>query len=101
MAGKQSVGYAFRRALGEPVLPDVVPRQPGVSVLLNERRRKGFLTVRDRPGVDLRELARCLDIPLQSLSWHVEILKKSGLIVSSRIGTFAAVTATREVGPEA
>ena len=101
MAGKQSVGYAFRRALGEPVLPDVVPRQPGVSVLLNERRRKVFLTVLDRPGVHLRELARSLDIPLQSLSWHVEILKKSGLLVSSRIGKFAALTVKGQVEPEA
>src|SRR5437867_908076 len=101
MAGKQSVGYAFRRALGEPVLPDVVPRQPGVSVLLNERRRKVFLTVLDRPGVHLRELARSLDIPVQSLSWHVEILKKSGLIVSSRIGKFAALTVKGQVDPEA
>ncbi len=101
MVGKQSVGYAFRRALGEPVRPDVVPRQPGVSVLLNERRRKVFLTVLDRPGVHLRELARSLDIPLQSLSWHVEILKKSGLIVSSRIGKFAALTVKGQVDPEA
>ena len=101
MVGKPSVGSAFRRAVGELVLPDVVPRQPGVSVLLNERRRKVFLAVLDRPGVHLRELARSLDIPLQSLSWHVEILKKSGLLASSRIGKFAALTVRGQVEVEA
>ena len=92
MAGKPSVGSAFRRAVGEPVLPDVTPRLPGVSVLLNERRRKVFLAVLDRPGIHLRELARSLDIPLQSLSWHVEILKKAGLLASHRIGKFASLS---------
>src|SRR2546425_955847 len=101
MVGKPSVGSAFRRAVGELVLPDVVPRQPGVSVLLNERRRKVFLAVLDRPGVHLRGLARSLDIPLHSLSWHVEILKKSGLLVSSRIGKFAALSVTGQVREEA
>jgi DNA-binding MarR family transcriptional regulator len=101
MAGKPSVGSAFRRAVGEPLLPDVVPRSPGASSLLNERRKKVFLTVLDRPGVHLRELARSLDIPLQSLSWHVEILKTAGLIASSRIGKFSALTVRGQVDPEA
>jgi len=101
MAGKPKLGSAFRRAVGEPVLPDVAPRPPGVSVLLNERRRKVFLAVLDRPGIHLRELARSLDIPLQSLSWHVEILKKSGLLGSTRIGKFAALSVTGQVQGEA
>ncbi len=101
MAGKPRVGSAFRRAVGEPVLPDVAPRPPGVSFLLNERRRKVFLTVLDRPGIHLRELARSLDIPLQSLSWHVEILRKAGLLVSMRIGKFSALSVTGQVQAEA
>src|SRR5438034_822856 len=31
MAGKPRVGGAFRRAVGEPVLPDIAPRPPGVG----------------------------------------------------------------------
>jgi DNA-binding transcriptional ArsR family regulator len=100
MAGKPRVGSAFRRAVGEPVLPDVAPRPPGVSFLLNERRRKVFLTVLDRPGIHLRELARSLDIPLQSLSWHVEILRKAGLLASTRIGKFSALSVTGQVHAE-
>src|SRR2546427_1467777 len=92
MAGKPRVGSAFRRAVGEPVLPDGSPRLPGGSVLLNERRRKVFLTVLDRPGIHLRELARSLALPLQSLSWHVEILRKAGLLASHRIGKFASLS---------
>jgi len=79
------------------VLPDVAPRPPGVSTLLNERRRKVFLAVLDRPGIHLRELARSLDIPLQSLSWHVEILRKSGLLTSTRIGKFSALSVPGQV----
>ena len=97
MAGKPSVGSAFRRAVGDPVLPEVTPRASGVSVLLNDRRRKVFLTVLDRPGIHLRELARSLDIPLQSLSWHVDILKDAGLLQSTRIGKFAALSVTGQV----
>ena len=50
MAGKPRVGSAFRRAVGEPVLPDVSPRLPGVSVLLNERRRK-YSPLKDVAGM--------------------------------------------------
>jgi len=100
MVGKPSVGSAFRRAVGEPVLPEVAPRAPGSSVLLNERRRKVFLTVLDRPGIHLRELARSLDIPLQSLSWHVEILRKAGLLLSTRMGKFAALSVAGQVRME-
>jgi len=100
MAGKPRVGSAFRRAVGEPVLPEVSPRLPGVSVLLNERRRKVFVTVLDRPGIHLRELARSLDIPLQSLSWHVEILRKAGLLASTRLGKFSALSVSGQVHTE-
>ena len=100
MAGKASLGSAFRRAVGEPVLPHGDPRPPGVSVLLNERRRRVFLTVLDRPGIHLRELSRSLDVPLQSLSWHVEILKRAGLVHSLRIGKFAALSVPGQAGLE-
>src|SRR2546428_13279117 len=97
MAGKPRVGSAFRRAVGEPVLPDVSRRLPGVSVLLNDRGRRVFLTVLDRPGIHLRELARSLDIPLQSLSWHVEILRRAGLPASTRLGKFSALSVSGQV----
>ncbi len=100
MAGKASLGNAFRKAVGEPVLPQVDPRPPGVSVLLNERRRRVFLTVLDRPGIHLRELSRSLDVPLQSLSWHVDILKKAALVQAARIGKFAALAVPGQVGGE-
>lgn len=98
MAEKTTVGTAFRRAVGEPpAIPDVYPRPEGISVLLNERRRRVFLAVLDRPGIHLRELARSLGIPLQSLSWHVEILRRSGLIQSLRVGKFACLSIPGQV----
>ena len=101
MAGKSRVGSAFRRAVGEePTLPKVEPRPAGMSVLLNERRRRVFLTVLDRPGIHLRELGRSLDVPLQSLSWHVEILKKVGLVQGFRIGKFTALAVPGQADPE-
>src|SRR3990170_6913656 len=101
MAEKGTVGTAFRRAVGEPpVIPEVRTRPAGISVMLNERRRRVFLTVLDRPGIHLRELARSLDIPLQSLSWHVEILRKAGLLASMRIGKFSALSVTGQVQAE-
>ncbi|HLA46956.1 MAG TPA: helix-turn-helix domain-containing protein, partial [Thermoplasmata archaeon] len=98
MAEKGTVGTAFRRAVGEPpVIPEVRTRPAGISVMLNERRRRVFLTVLDRPGIHLRELARSLGIPLQSLSWHVEILKRSGLLESTRVGKFACLSIPGQV----
>ncbi len=98
MAEKRTVGTAFRRAVGEPPeIPEVHPRPAGISVMLNERRRRVFLTVLDRPGIHLRELARSLGIPLQSLSWHVEILKRSGLLESTRVGKFACLSIPGQV----
>ena len=98
MAEKRTVGTAFRRAVGEPpVIPEVRTRPAGISVMLNERRRRVFLTVLDRPGIHLRELARSLGIPLQSLSWHVEILKRSGLLESTRVGKFACLSIPGQV----
>ena len=100
MAGKARVASAFRRAAGEePDLPQE-ERPPGVSVLLNERRRRVFLTVLDRPGIHLRELSRSLDVPLQSLSWHVEILKKTGLVHAVHIGKFAALAVPGQADTE-
>ncbi len=100
MAGKSRVAAAFRRAVGEePDLPQT-ERRPGVSVLLNERRRRIFLTVLDRPGIHLRELSRALDVPLQSLSWHVEILKKAGLLQGLHTGKFEILAVPGQADPE-
>jgi len=100
MAGKMTLGTAFRRAVGEPPeIPVVHPRPAGISLLLNERRRRALLTVLDRPGIHLRELARSIGVPLQSLSWHVDILKRSGFLQSLRVGKFACLSVPGQVDP--
>ncbi len=78
---RESVGKALRRALGEEVvIPKIEPRKPGVSQLMNERRLRIYQEIFNEPGVHLRELQRRLEIPLQSLRWHISLLLKSGLL---------------------
>lgn len=78
---RESVGKALRRALGEEVvLHRVEARTPGISQLMNQRRLRIFEAVYNNPGIHMRELQRLLDIPLQSLRWHVAVLLSSRLV---------------------
>ncbi len=78
---RESVGKALRRALGEEVvIPRIEPRKPGVSQLMNERRLRIYQEIFNEPGTHLRDLQRRIEIPLQSLRWHVSLLLKAGLI---------------------
>jgi len=84
---RESVGKALRRALGEEVvLPKIEPRRSGVSHLMNQRRLRIFQAVFNEPGVHLRELQRELDIPLQSLRWHVSVLLRAGILDGISLG---------------
>jgi len=81
MPKRDTVGKALRRALGEEVvIPKIEPRKPGISYLINKRRLRIFEKVFNEPGTYLRKLHRNLDIPLQSLRWHVSVLVSAGII---------------------
>jgi len=89
---RESVGKALRRALGEEVvLPKIEPRSSGVSHLMNQRRLRVYQTVFNEPGIHLRELQRELDIPLQSLRWHVSVLLGAGIIEGVSLGKKTAL----------
>ncbi len=89
---REGVGKALRRALGEEVVfPRIEPRKPGVSYLMNDRRLRVFQEIFNEPGLHLRELQRKLNIPLQSLRWHISVLLSSGIIDGVSIGKKTAL----------
>lgn len=80
---KDGVGRALRRALGEPfALPEVEPREGGSSLLMNPRRQRVFEYVWNRPCAHLRRIARDLNIPPQSLRWHLLRLRDAKILDS-------------------
>ncbi len=78
---KEGVGRALRRAIGrDDVLSRIEPREGGVSVLMNERRREVFQYLVENPLTHLRELARATGIPVSTADWHLKILQNSGIV---------------------
>ena len=83
---REGVGRALRRALRvEFALPEVEPREGGTSLLMNPRRQRVFEYVWNHPGSHLRGISRELDIPAQSLRWHLIRLEEGGLFASRRV----------------
>jgi len=83
---RRSVGRALRRALGEGfVLPEVEPREPGTSLLMNPRRQRVFEYVWNHPCSHLRRISRDVQIPPQSLRWHLLRLREGGILASRAV----------------
>jgi predicted transcriptional regulator len=80
---KEGVGRALRRAIGrDDVLSRIKPREGGVSILMNEKRREIFQHLVEHPLAHLRELARETEIPVGTADWHLKILLHEGIISS-------------------
>ncbi|NVM27952.1 MAG: winged helix-turn-helix transcriptional regulator [Candidatus Helarchaeota archaeon] len=52
------------------------------EILKNPKRNIIYQTIDNNPGIHLRELARELNFPVQTCSWHLVILEKFGFINS-------------------
>lgn len=55
---------------------------PKEKVMLFGKRREIYNMIRQKPGLHLRELHRTLDLSFGSLRYHIEFLKKRGLIIT-------------------
>lgn len=78
---KEGVGKALRRVIGrDDVLSRIKPREGGVSVLMNEKRREIFQHLLENPLTHLRELARETEIPVGTADWHLKILTQEHII---------------------
>jgi predicted transcriptional regulator len=58
------------------------------EVLANENRKKIYDTVKKHPGLHLRELNRRLDIPLSTLSYHLDFMVKYDLLERENDGHY-------------
>ncbi|MCK4455949.1 MAG: helix-turn-helix domain-containing protein [Thermoplasmata archaeon] len=84
---REGVGKALRRAFGqEDLIRKLEPREAGVSRLMNPKRRRIFVHLLRSPCSHLRQLSRELDIPTQTLKWHLAELKKAGILDSVPVG---------------
>ncbi len=78
---KEGVGRALRRVIGrDDVLSRIKPREGGVSILMNEKRREIFQHLMENPLTHLRELARKTEIPVGTADWHLKILTQEHII---------------------
>ncbi|MHA1247710.1 MAG: winged helix-turn-helix transcriptional regulator [Candidatus Thorarchaeota archaeon] len=59
-----------------------MPRQKRMSLLLHPFRRELFTILCEKPGTYLLELVELLDSPLGTLTWHLRILEREGLVKS-------------------
>ena len=55
------------------------------EVLENDLRREIYNYILDNPGVHLREIQREFEVSLSTVTWHLRILEKAGLIRSSKV----------------
>lgn len=78
---KDRLGRAFRGSLDfEASIARVPARESGEAPLLHATRRRIFLAVFDEPEIAVRPLARLLQMPVQSVAWHVRRLVASGVL---------------------
>ncbi len=61
-----------------------MPRQRRMSLLLHPFRRELFTILCESPGTYLLELADMLESPLGTLTWHLRILEREGLVKSTK-----------------
>ncbi len=62
-----------------------------------EARKKTFETIKDNPGIHLREVDRTLDIPLGTIRYHLRVLEKRKLITTRKEGKYMRYYAKGEI----
>ena len=68
------------------------------DILELKTRRKIYQYILKNPGLHLRELSRRLKIPITTLSYHINYLKKRGLIIGKTKGCFVRYYVINKVG---
>lgn len=61
-----------------------MPKLHKERILEDDKRRKIYSAIRSNPGIHLRELQRRLDIPLSTLNYHVNYLRRKKIIHSEK-----------------
>ncbi|UCD92641.1 MAG: winged helix-turn-helix transcriptional regulator [Methanobacteriota archaeon] len=78
---KEGVGRALRRAIGrDDVLSRIKPREGGISVLMNKKRRLIFQYLTEKPLTHLRKLSRETGMPLGTTDWHLKALIEANVV---------------------
>lgn len=54
------------------------------EILKNERRSKIYHCIKENPGLHLRSLQRCLNIPLTSLQYHLNYMVRKKIIYEEK-----------------
>lgn len=59
------------------------------EILENDRRQKLYAFIRTNPGIHQRELQRSLNMPLASLEYHLQYMKRRKVIFEEKDGNHA------------
>jgi predicted transcriptional regulator len=58
------------------------------EILENERRRKIYSVIKSNPGIHLREAQRILNMPLATLEYHLNYMKRNKIVFGERDGHY-------------
>ncbi len=64
------------------------------------RRRQIYELISKNPGLHMRDISRKMDIPLSSLEYHLNYLKKRSLIISKKDSKYNRYFISLEIGEE-
>ena len=70
------------------------------NILKLEIRRKIYDFVDKNPGLHVREISRRMDIPINTLIYHIKYLKKLGLIDEKHEGKYNFIFITQKIGKQ-
>jgi predicted transcriptional regulator len=59
------------------------------QLLENENRRKTYKLIESNPGIHLRELKRLSNLPLSTLNYHVNYMRRKKILVQEKDGGFS------------
>ncbi len=59
------------------------------QILENENRRKIYSLIKSNPGIHLRELQRVSNLPLSTVNYHTEYLRRRKIILNEKEGNLA------------
>ena len=82
------------------MMQDKVEMSVKKEVLNFQKRKKIYDTILSKPGLHLRDLERNVDLPLGILRYHLNYLKKTGLVKALKDGGFSRYFVKNGVGNE-
>jgi predicted transcriptional regulator len=70
------------------------------NILKLEKRKKIYDFIDKNPGLNIREISRKLNIPLTSLIYHLNYLKKLNLIIERQEGKYKKIFISYKIGAD-